>query len=64
MSRAPKRLIVVASMPCLGSAPAVAACGDGTGPCCKTCRAGKACGDTYLAQDDQCTVGPGCACDG
>lgn len=64
MTRTLKRWMVVASLLCLGSAPAVAACGDGTGPCCKTCRQGKACGDTCIAEDAQCTVGPGCACDG
>jgi hypothetical protein len=32
--------------------------------CCKICTKGKACGDTCIAQDKQCHVGPGCACDG
>jgi hypothetical protein len=35
-----------------------------TGPCCRTCRKGKACGDTCVARDRECTVEPGCACDG
>ena len=34
-----------------------------SGGCCKVCREGKACGDTCIAQDAECTEGPGCACD-
>lgn len=32
--------------------------------CCKICTRGKACGNTCIAQDKQCHVGPGCACNG
>jgi hypothetical protein len=35
-----------------------------SGACCRTCRKGKACGDTCVARDRECTVAPGCACDG
>ena len=32
--------------------------------CCKVCTKGKACGNTCISQDENCHVGPGCACDG
>ena len=37
---------------------------ESQGQCCKTCRKGKACGDACIARDRECTVGPGCACNG
>ena len=32
--------------------------------CCKHCRQGKACGDSCISRNDECHVGPGCACNG
>jgi hypothetical protein len=32
--------------------------------CCKHCTVGKACGDSCISRNDECHVGPGCACDG
>jgi hypothetical protein len=32
--------------------------------CCKHCSQGKACGDSCISRNDECHVGPGCACDG
>lgn len=49
-----------------GSAPLILACDDGpTGSnCCRVCRDGKACGDSCIPRENQCNVGPGCACNG
>ena len=43
---------------------AVTACEDTTGTCCRVCTTGKACGDSCIAQNLNCNVGPGCACNG
>lgn len=49
-------------------APATTACDDSTtgpsGSCCRICREGKPCGDTCIARENECRVGPGCACQG
>lgn len=48
------------------STPFMLACEDDgpTGTCCRVCREGKACGDSCIPRENQCNVGPGCACNG
>jgi hypothetical protein len=62
-----KRLLyILPLMMASGTTPFILACEDDgpTSNCCRVCREGKACGDSCIPRENQCDVGPGCACNG